>query len=127
MERAARVLGKLKFAGDEKLAQAAWPLAVGKRLADRTGAVSLNGSRLVVLVEDKIWQQQLHTMRGQIVNRIEQVLGRRIVETIEFRIAVPRPKPQREESFQLTADEADTIANPILRRIYKTSRQRATG
>jgi Protein of unknown function (DUF721). len=76
MERAGRVLGKLKLSdhgiGDEELARSAWPLAVGKRIASRTGHVSLVRSRLVVEVEDAIWQRQLFTLRGQILAKMEQ-------------------------------------------------------
>ena len=125
MERAARVLGKLRLAGDEKLVQAAWPLAVGKRIAARTGAVALFESRLVVTVQDPVWRNQLWTLRDQILQRMEQVLGRRIVGEIELRVALPKPGPKREETFTLSADEADGIVNPILRNIYRASRRRA--
>ena len=125
MERAARVLGKLQFADDETLAQAAWPLAVGEKIASRTGAVALFDSRLVVNVSDSVWQSQLWSMRGQIMQRLEQVLGRKIVTEIEFRLAVPRPRAQREERSAASADEADGIRNPVLRTIYKDSRNRS--
>ena len=63
MERAGRVLGKLKLAkqsvSDEELARSAWPAAVGKKIALRTQAVTLVRTRLVVEVEDAVWQRQL--------------------------------------------------------------------
>jgi hypothetical protein len=130
MERAGRVLGKLKLTehgiGDEELARSAWPLAVGKRIASRTGHVSLVRSRLVVEVEDMIWQRQLFTLRGQILAKIEQTLGRQIVTELEFRIAVPRRAPQREETHARSTDDADEITNPVLRNLYKASRKKAT-
>jgi predicted nucleic acid-binding Zn ribbon protein len=125
MERAARVIGKLRVADDESLARAAWPIAVGKRIADRSTVVNLVGSRLVLQVEDSVWQSQLYAMRGQILARIEQTVGRRLVESLEFKVAVPRPKPQRTDTFALATDEADRIASPALRRIYKASRRKA--
>lgn len=86
----------------------------------------LFGNRIVVNVEDAVWQAQLTTMRQQIIDRLAQVLGRKIVTDIQFRVVPPRPKPQREtEAFAL--DEADGIPNPVLRRIYRASRKRATG
>jgi hypothetical protein len=127
MERAARVLGKLGVADEEKLAQAAWPLAVGRRLAGRTGPVHLAGTRLVVTVEDAIWQSQLFTLREQILSRLEHVLGRRLVTALEFRVVIPRPGVRREERPTRGPDEAEGIVDPVLRTLYKASRKRATG
>jgi hypothetical protein len=131
MERAGRVLGKLKLATDEHLAQSAWPLAVGKRIASHSGSISLIRNRLVIEVEDAIWQRQLFTLRGQILARLEQVLGRQIVQELEFRIAIPRRAPQREEGAPSrvafgTADEADGIRNQGLRNLYIAARKKAT-
>ncbi|HUS07051.1 MAG TPA: DUF721 domain-containing protein [Bryobacteraceae bacterium] len=129
MERAGRVLGKSPNAGhgisEEELARSAWLLAVGKRIAARTGHISLVRARLVVEVEDAIWQRQLFTLRGQILAKLEQAIGRPLVTELEFRIAVPRRAPQREASHSRTADEADEIVNPVLRNLYKASRKRA--
>lgn len=99
MERAGRVLAKLKLAAhgvtDEQLACAAWAPAVGKIIASRTSAVALVRDRLVIEVEDAVWRTQLWTMRDQILARIEKVLGRKLAVEIEFRIAVPRRQPGR--------------------------------
>jgi hypothetical protein len=124
MERAGRFVGKLKVTTDEQLAQAAWPLAVGKKIASHTGTISLIRNRLVIEVEDAVWQRQLFTLRGQILARLEQVLGRFIVEELEFRVAIPRRAPQREE--RLSLDDADGIRDPVLRNLYKAARKRAT-
>ena len=123
MERAGRVLGKLKLTkqgvSDEELAQSAWPVAVGKKIALRTHAFGLVRNRLVVEVEDAVWQRQLWTLREQILQGMEQVLGRNIVEEIEFRIAVPRMKPSRAEALTASTDEADMIRDPIFRLLTK--------
>jgi predicted nucleic acid-binding Zn ribbon protein len=129
MERAGQVLGKLKLAknavSDEELARSAWPAAVGKKIALRTVAAGLVRTRLVVEVEDAVWQRQLWTMRTQILQRVEQVLGRKIVEQIEFRIGVPRMKPARAEVMSPSNDEADLIRDPVFRLNYKAARKRA--
>lgn len=130
MERAGRVLAKLKLArhgvADEQLACAAWPVAVGKTIARRTTAVNLVRSRLVIQVEDATWQRQLWSLRGQILSRLAEALGRTVVEQLEFRIAVPQRKPvQQEVAPALFADEADAIRDPMFRHIYKASRRKA--
>lgn len=130
MERAGRVLGKLKLAkqgvSDEEIARSAWSAAVGPKIALKTHAVGMVRTRLVVEVEDAVWQKQLWTLRGQILKRLEQVLGRAIVEELEFKIAVPRIKPVRVEASRASEDEADRIVDPTFRSVYKASRKRAT-
>ncbi len=127
MERAAGLLTRLKSRNlpVEDLAKAAWPMAAGKRLADRTRAASLVRTTLVVEVEDVVWRQQLTSLRGQILANLHRVMGPGIVSDIEFRVGTPRRPPQRAESAAAASgDEADRIADPILRRIYRQSRTR---
>ncbi len=135
MERASLVLAKLKSASQnvspEQLATAAWPRAVGKTIANRTTVIGLVRGRLVVEVEDNVWQRQLWALRSQILTRMEKTLGRPpLVTELEFRIAGPsRRPPQITEHRQATTqhvDEADAIRDPVLRSIYKASRKKAT-
>ena len=110
------------------MAGAAWPLAVGKTIANRTSVISLVRTRLVIQVEDKIWQRQLFTLRAQILTRLEEALGRRIVDELEFRIVVPTRKQVQSAALPQNAivDEADDIRDPVLRGIYKSARRKAT-
>lgn len=131
MERAGSALAKLKPAGcgvsDEQLARAAWAPAVGKSIARHTRAVSLVRNRLVVEVETRLWQRNLFGLREQILRRLGDVLGRSIVEELEFRIGVPRLPPERAEAAAgALFDEADGIRDPMLRSIYKSARKRAS-
>jgi hypothetical protein len=129
MQRAGRVLGNLKLAkqgvSDEEMARSAWAAAVGRKIAVRTNAVGMVRNRLVVEVEDAVWQRQLWTLRGQILNSLEQVLGRVIVQELEFKIAVPRIKPVRAEAARNSNDEADSILDSTFRNVYKAARKRA--
>ena len=100
---------------------------MGERLALRTKPVALVRDRLVIEVEDAVWQRQLFTLRSQIMQRLENAAGRRIVEQLEFRVAVPkRQPPARAESLGAPRDEADGIKDAYLRNIYKASRKKAT-
>ena len=130
MERAGRVIGKLKLsskvATPEEMARAAWPAAVGKRLSGRTGRVSLYGTTMVVEVEDAIWQSQLTTLSGQILKKIEKLIGPSAVMKLEFRIGVMRRMPQRVENPSPLFDEGDGIQDPVFRQIYIASRRRAS-
>jgi predicted nucleic acid-binding Zn ribbon protein len=128
MERAGRLIAGLKLplgsVSLEELACKAWPAAVGKRIASHTRAVSLTGGRLVVDVEDAIWQRQLLSLKGQLLKRLEAVLGDETVGNIEFRLAIPRRLPQRAECPKAVKDDADCIEDPVLRIIYKEMRKK---
>jgi hypothetical protein len=139
MERAARLIKNQKISGDilndTELARAIWPTAVGKSIAAHTGRLNLVRTTLVVEVEDAIWQKQLHTLSYQILARIRKLTSSNVIQDIEFRIAVPRRQPQRAESRegpQLSIgstldDEAERIQDPVLKKIYRLSRRKATG
>ncbi|MBI1897544.1 MAG: DUF721 domain-containing protein [Acidobacteria bacterium] len=128
MERAARSLARMKPGSrpisDEQVAIAAWPAAVGKTIAAHTSRVFLVQSRLVIEVADEVWQRQLGTLRDQILQRLEQVLGRPLVRDLEFRLRMRRFEPRRAETAR-PADEAEGIADPDLRRLYKAARRRS--
>jgi predicted nucleic acid-binding Zn ribbon protein len=128
MERASKVLGKLNLpAGtvtQEALVCSAWAGAVGKKIAAHSRAAKLVRAHLVIEVEDAIWQRQLFALRGQIVRKIEESVGAGLVEDIEFRVAPRRLGPQRAQRSIPSADEANDIADPILRNIYRASRKR---
>jgi predicted nucleic acid-binding Zn ribbon protein len=128
MERAGKLISKLKLpAGSitpQDLALAGWAEAVGKRIANHSRALSLVTNRLVVEVEDVIWQRQLAGLKSQIVKRLEEVLGEPLVRQVEFRIAIRRREPQRAVQPRPSHDEADRIEDPVLRNIYKQQRGR---
>ena len=128
MERASRLVSKLAFPKGavtaEDLVRAAWPEAVGKRIAGHTRGASLTGKRLVVEVEDAVWQHQLVALMKQILGRLEEVLGQSLVSEIEFRVTPRRRMPRIAESPRQTGDEADQIVDPVLRNIYRQQRPR---
>jgi predicted nucleic acid-binding Zn ribbon protein len=128
MERAGKLISKLELPSGaispQDLATAAWPEAVGKRIAAHTCVLSLVSGRLIVEVEDIVWQRQLSTLRSQIIRRLEEVLGPQLVRDVEFRIPVRRRMPQRVEAPRPVADEAENIEDPVLRTLYKQQRRR---
>jgi hypothetical protein len=138
MERAAHLIQKNKLSkkvfSEEDLTRAVWPAAVGKAIAAHTSRLTLVRSTLVVEVEDAIWQKQLFTLRGQILARLHRVTGSTtLVEDLEFRIALKRRQPQRAETRQSPAtqtshpyDEADSIQDAVLKKVYRLSRKKAT-
>ena len=131
MERASKLIRGMRLSGDvisiEEMACAAWPNAVGEKIAAHSRAVRLVRDRLVVEVEDATWQRQLFGLSQSILRNLERVLGAGIVCDLEFRVVPRRRDPQRarEAVPARPADEADAIADPVMRGIYKASRKRA--
>jgi predicted nucleic acid-binding Zn ribbon protein len=132
VESVSRIFGKLKVADQpispEQFVLSAWKGAVGRKIALHTRASKLVRTRLVVEVEDQIWQRQLFVLTRQILATLEVKVGRGMVDDLEFRIVPRRMEPQRAATSMpgLFADEADQIADPIMRHIYKSARRKAS-
>lgn len=139
MERAGRIIGKLKFPKDlvdpGDMARSAWPAAVGKKIAVKTRAVKLVRNTLVIECADAVWQRQLNTLSGQILRNLENLLGAGVVTDLDLRPMTPRRGMQSASTvrpFELgvkpeaaSSDEADHIQDPVFRLLYKQSRRRA--
>jgi hypothetical protein len=136
MVRAGRLLAKLQPARQcfsaEEIVLAAWPAAIGARLAGRTRAVAIRGTHLVVEVEDETWRRNLWALRQQILRNLVELLDEASPRDIEFRIGIPRRMPRSESTENAFAlvpprpyDEADGIVDPVMRRIYLNSRRKA--
>jgi hypothetical protein len=136
MERASHFIQKNKLSkkvfSEEDLTRAVWPNAVGKAIASHTWRLTLVRTTLVVEVEDAIWQKQLFTLRDQVLRRLQRVLGSsELVQDLEFRVGIRRREPQRAETrlspqANLPYDEADSIQDAVLKKVYRLSRKKAT-
>ena len=117
--------------GDEELARAAWRAAVGDRIEAHARFRELIRDRIVVEVDDHVWQSQMHTLEHQILGKLQRLLGKVVARQIEYRIAIPRPTAQLEDGsgFRLAVvdPEAARISDPGLRRMYVRSKRRAAG
>ena len=81
----------LRAAGNsEEVSQAAciaaWKHAVGESLSEHAIPAELSNQILVVKVADNIWKAQLEQMRGQLLFRLNSVLGQPLVKSIEFNV-----------------------------------------
>jgi predicted nucleic acid-binding Zn ribbon protein len=114
----------------EHIVCAAWARAVGKKIAKYTRAAKLVRGRLVIEVEDVMWQRNLFGMRGHILTNLAKTIGPGLVLELEFRVMPLRREPQRagmstaQRDPLALFDEADGIADPGMRRLYKVARQR---
>jgi hypothetical protein len=134
MERAASLIKRDRRSGqiltEDDIVRGIWPAAVGSAIARHTVRLKVVRSTLVVEVEDATWQKQLFPLSGQVIHRVQKLLGKTSIEHVEFRIAVLKRPVQREEgpasTDQAVRDEADAILDPVLKKVYRNSRKRAT-
>jgi hypothetical protein len=71
----------------EAACRAAWKHAVGEGLSEHAVPLQLQHRTLVVAVADNMWKKQLEHMRGQLLFRLNGVLGQELVKSLELRVA----------------------------------------
>jgi hypothetical protein len=130
MERACKLIRGLGLPCEtitpEEIACAAWAAAVGKKIAAHTRPARMVRARLIVEVEDRVWQRQLFALTSHILRNLEKSVGAGMIEDVEFRVVPRRREPQRADlPVPALLDEADGIADPVLRGIYRTARAKA--
>ena len=82
----------------EIAAKLAWTRAAGDGLRRHAIPFRLYRKTLVVSVADAIWQKQMQSMNAELVSRINKLLGREVVDDIEFRIDPARVEQVRTNS-----------------------------
>jgi hypothetical protein len=121
----------LRKAGDSEEARqhavlAAWIGAVGPQLRQVSSPLRLERKTLIIAVTNSTWQTQLRKMRGQILFKLNSLLGVPTVTTLEFVINpdMIRLAAEQTETVKFVAPEkhaqrlrknAEEIANPELR------------
>ena len=95
----------LRAAGDsaevaEAAALAAWKHAAGDGLKEHAVPIKLENRTLVIAVADPIWQRQLTSMRGQMLFRLNSILGQPLIGSLDFVIDPKLVKPRVEQTEQ---------------------------
>jgi predicted nucleic acid-binding Zn ribbon protein len=71
-----------------------WEDVVGPNIARRARAVSIKGGILFVVVANSAWLQELALMKEGIIDKINLLLGKSVVEDVIFRVGDPaKEKP----------------------------------
>ena len=95
----------LRAAGDsaevaEAAAIAAWKHAAGDGLKEQAVPLKLENRTLVIAVADPIWRRQLTSMRGQMLFRVNSILGQPVVSALDFVIDPKLAKSRVEQAEQ---------------------------
>ena len=74
-----------------------WSELVGPAASDHCRPVSLSRGTLVVAVDEPVWASHLRLGTGDLLARVEQVVGRGVAERVEVRVRPRghRPSPGR--------------------------------
>jgi hypothetical protein len=92
MEDLFRALPKLlkEFEDTEEVREAvvfaSWRKIAGESLSEHTKPFRLYNKHLIVAVADKMWKRHLESLSGQMIFKLNSVLGQAIVTFIEFRV-----------------------------------------
>ena len=113
MDDLIRALPKLlKAAGEaeevvEAAAMVAWRRVAGEALRGCAVPFRLYNKRLTVAVPDATWKKQLEAVSGQLLFRLNSMLGQALVTFIEFRVD---PQTVRAERARLQPADVDRAA-----------------
>ncbi|HKQ50852.1 MAG TPA: DUF721 domain-containing protein [Pyrinomonadaceae bacterium] len=108
MDDLIRTLPKLlRAAGEteevlEAAALVAWRRVAGEGLRAQAVPFRLYRKTLIVAVADATWQKQLEAVSGQLLFRLNSLLGQAVVTYIEFRVDPQTVRAER-EAIQATA------------------------
>lgn len=100
----------LRASGDaeevvEVAAFVAWRRVAGEAIRGCAVPFRLYRKTLIVAVPDQTWRKQMEAMSGQLIFRINSILGQALVTYIEFRVDPQTVAAERERSQQPSAYE----------------------
>ena len=67
-----------------------WPELIGEELSLKISLVALNGSTLVVHVNDPAWSSQISWLETQILERIDEKIGKNVVTAVKAKTIIPK-------------------------------------
>ena len=87
-ELVGKLLGKYRQESDQELTKIwdLWAGTVGGPIAENTRPAAFKGKILIVYVSSSTWMQQLQFLKKDIIEKVNNALGKDLVEEIKFRI-----------------------------------------
>lgn len=98
----------------EAVVFAAWKRSAGRSLSEHTAPLAIQEQKLIIAVRDRTWKRQLESLAGELVYKINALLGQPTVTFIEF-IIDPEAinervgKPAETDDAELTPEAAAEI------------------
>lgn len=96
----------------EAVVFAAWRRIAGESLSEHTIPYRLFNKHLIVAVADKMWKRHLESLSGQMIFKLNSVLGQAVVTFIEFRVEAETLRTERAKHHktQLSDEQLREIA-----------------
>ena len=119
MEDLFRALPKLlkEFEDTEEVREAvvfaAWRKIAGESLSEHTIPFRLFNKHLIIAVADKMWKRHLEGLSGQMIFKLNSVLGQAIVTFIEFRIDEDMVSTERAKNRKNTISDEQLRENAL--------------
>ena len=111
-----------------------WPKAVGEQIAVQTQPDSLRGGTLFVKATSSVWVQQLHFMKDEIRQKLNELAGKDAIKEIRFtvgheiskakimmeaEIATAKKSFLKDRDKKMIAQCTSSLADPELAAIFK--------
>ncbi|MDI1242598.1 MAG: DUF721 domain-containing protein [bacterium] len=88
---------------------AAWRNVAGDQVFSRTTPLFVEEKRLVIAVTDKTWKRNLETLASQLLFKLNDAIGKSLINFIEFRVSPADILPH----VGRTADGVDELPLPV--------------
>jgi predicted nucleic acid-binding Zn ribbon protein len=79
-----------------------WPKAVGPQIASKTKPDCLRNGTLFVKTVSSVWVQQLHFIKGEILEKLNQLSGKTAIKEIRFLVGLSLVQEKAEENTSMT-------------------------
>ena len=111
-----------------------WQKAVGPQISVQTRPDKLKRNTLFVKVSSSVWMHQLHILKQDIIEKINQLLGKELITNIHFSIGEipsamptnsysssfsPDSYPLRDKDKKLIEKSISSVADPELKEILR--------
>jgi predicted nucleic acid-binding Zn ribbon protein len=96
-----RLAGRMGIANrlESEKAVVLWERAVGENIARRARAMDIRSGILFVAVDNSVWLQELSLMKEVVIERVNSLVGRDVVEDIVFKVGrVEKEKPDGDQA-----------------------------
>jgi hypothetical protein len=89
--------------------QKVWSSAVGSQIAAQTCPDKLRKGSLFVKVSTSVWMQQLHFMKGEIIDKVNRQAGKVLIENILFSIGDVKRNPRMDHDQVIYSPKSDSL------------------
>jgi len=70
---------------NENVAAVVWPEVVGEKIDSVTKVLSVDKGLMQISVRDSVWRQELVMRKWEIIQKLNEKLGERLITDIQFR------------------------------------------